>query len=204
MRRLKGFTLIELLIVVAIIGILAAIAVPNFLNARVRALATRSMADIRTLSDAVNMYRIDHNSPPFRRPGWPCGLCDEEQIEATYNMAGLTSPVAFVATIPFDPFIDITGVRIGDNRGDGLPVGWYLYVAHKKNLPVDTLHGSYWVWGWGPDKTRQSYPRRPYDPTNGLTSKGDIIADEKHGFLRDDLTAKTSSANADIEDCKLP
>src|SRR5690606_23400080 len=104
--------------VVAIIGILAAIAVPNFMNAQVRALISRTMSDVRAMATAVNMYQIDHNSPPFRRPGWPCGLCDESELDATYNIAGITSPVAYMSTIPFDPFIELPGVKPADNRGD--------------------------------------------------------------------------------------
>ncbi|HPA48466.1 MAG TPA: prepilin-type N-terminal cleavage/methylation domain-containing protein, partial [bacterium] len=59
-RQRGAFTLIELLIVVAIIGILAAIAVPNFLNARMRATIARMETDVKALGDALMMYRIDH------------------------------------------------------------------------------------------------------------------------------------------------
>ena len=63
-RKDKGFTLIELLIVVAIIGIIAAIAVPNLLNAIQRGKQKRTMGDIRTLATAVESYSIDNNQYP--------------------------------------------------------------------------------------------------------------------------------------------
>ena len=59
MRKQKGFTLIELLIVVAIIGIIAAIAIPNLINAIQRGRQKRTMGDIRTLSTAVEAYATD-------------------------------------------------------------------------------------------------------------------------------------------------
>lgn len=59
--KIRGFTLIELLIVVAIIAILAAIAVPNFLEAQMRAKVTRAKADMRTLATTIETYRIDNN-----------------------------------------------------------------------------------------------------------------------------------------------
>ena len=61
----RGFTLIELLIVVAIIAILAAIAVPNFLEAQVRAKVSRVKADMRSLATAVETYAVDNNKYPF-------------------------------------------------------------------------------------------------------------------------------------------
>lgn len=64
MRKERGFTLIELLIVVAIIGIIAAIAIPNLLNAIHRGRQKRTMADMRTVATAIGTYATDMNFYP--------------------------------------------------------------------------------------------------------------------------------------------
>src|ERR1700733_5372437 len=56
-----GFTLVEIMIVVAIIALLAAIAVPNFLRARKRAQATRILEDLRIVDSAIDQYAIENN-----------------------------------------------------------------------------------------------------------------------------------------------
>ena len=63
-RGNKGFTLIELLIVVAIIGIIAAIAIPNLLNAIDRGKQKRSMSDIRSIGTSIESYAVDTNMYP--------------------------------------------------------------------------------------------------------------------------------------------
>jgi general secretion pathway protein G len=63
-KKETGFTLIELLIVVAIIGIIAAIAIPNLLNAIDRSKQKRTMADMRSIGTACEEYAIDNNFYP--------------------------------------------------------------------------------------------------------------------------------------------
>ncbi len=63
-RKEGGFTLIELLIVVAIIGIIAAIAIPNLLNAIDRGRQKRTMADVRSVGTSVEAYSVDNNRYP--------------------------------------------------------------------------------------------------------------------------------------------
>ena len=60
-RRRSGFTLVEIMIVVSIIFLLAAIAIPNFMRARKRTQATRILEDLRVLDSALDLYAIETN-----------------------------------------------------------------------------------------------------------------------------------------------
>ncbi|MBM3334310.1 prepilin-type N-terminal cleavage/methylation domain-containing protein, partial [Candidatus Sumerlaeota bacterium] len=99
--RKTGFTLIELLIVVAIIAILAAIAVPNFLEAQVRAKVSRVKSDLRTIATAEEAYRVDWYSYTHINTG---SDCPEGSVGRWGGLGELTTPVAYLTTIPRDPF----------------------------------------------------------------------------------------------------
>src|SRR5256885_3052799 len=70
LKRSGGFTLVEIMIVVAIIALLAAIAVPNFLRSRKRTQATRILEDLRMLDHAVDQYAIDTAKLSGVNPSW--------------------------------------------------------------------------------------------------------------------------------------
>jgi general secretion pathway protein G len=84
-RRAAGFTLIELLIVVAIIGIIAAIAVPNLLNAIDKGKQKRTMADLRSIGTAVEAYAVDTAK-------FPAGAADWNALKALINPYFIKDP----------------------------------------------------------------------------------------------------------------
>ena len=98
-KKKEGFTLIELLIVVAIIGILAGIAIPNFLGARNRARISRVFADLRTIGTALESYYVDNTEYPSEDDGLDALAPD------------------YITNIPNDPF----------NAGN--PYGYYTDAA---------------------------------------------------------------------------
>ena len=93
MHKQNAFTLIELLIVVAIIAILAAIAVPNFLEAQTRAKVARVRSDQRTLATALETYNLDNNGYPVRRDSW-------KRSESWCSRANTSSASARAASCP--------------------------------------------------------------------------------------------------------
>ncbi len=116
-NKQNAFTLIELLIVVAIIGILAAIAVPNFLNAQVRAKLARGMADMKNMGTAIESFRLDHGFllVDFWDDDTELGIeritklgvrpFDNSMARTMIQvLAPLTTPTPYMSSVPRDPF----------------------------------------------------------------------------------------------------
>ena len=110
----KAFTLIELLIVVAIIAILAAIAVPNFLEAQTRSKVSRMKSDMRSLATGLESYCVDNNKYPINPASGvlPC-----------YGLGLLSTPIAYM-TNPLikDVFIPPSAMVIATGTGGSYAV----------------------------------------------------------------------------------
>jgi prepilin-type N-terminal cleavage/methylation domain-containing protein len=110
-RCFHAFTLIELLIVVAIIAILAAIAVPNFLEAQTRSKVARTKADMRTMATALESYNVDTNKYPpdyqyastYTPPG-PVNVNVRDIRSYLPRLTVLTTPVAYLTSVPEDVY----------------------------------------------------------------------------------------------------
>jgi prepilin-type N-terminal cleavage/methylation domain-containing protein len=195
-RPPPAFTLIELLIVVAIIAILAAVAVPNFLEAQVRAKGSRSKTDMRSMATAVEAYAVDQNKYPLYgratstdavEPG--ClgvgGMANADKNE--FVCTHLTTPVAYITSRFEDPFATrIPGpepfIRYYDYMS--LPYHFSLPGAPPPATQQDLLDktGLWRMIGCGPNQDRgydTKFLNLVYDPSNGTISNGDIVRTQK-------------------------
>ena len=146
--RMRAFTLIELLIVVAIIAILAAIAVPNFLEAQTRSKVARCAADMRSLRTAIESYRVDNNKYPETDIG------ETDIAQPGVGMYRLTTPLSYMTSVPKSPFkeqnLGYPGFPDPANQKNANREQLYLWVNAKHNpgyttdsSPADGLDDSY-------------------------------------------------------------
>jgi prepilin-type N-terminal cleavage/methylation domain-containing protein len=205
-REEQGFTLIELLIVVAIIAILAAIAIPNFLAAQVRSKVSRVRAELKTVATGLESYNVDENMYPKTAPTTTAG-----------GSAGipvvLTTPVAYLTNVKglVDPFL-----QPGRTSSESGTIGektWYTYHNVREyqlaqgnnhtgaagfwnpapgNFGAPEAYGDWRTLSVGPDGLYYNMKPLPvpdnkrwrmtmeYDPTNGVSSFGNIFRSQKH------------------------
>jgi prepilin-type N-terminal cleavage/methylation domain-containing protein len=200
----RGFTLVEALIVAAIITILAAIAVPNLLQAQTRSKVSRVKSDLRALATAIESYTADHGLPPL---DWSVPRGEPEapgMSEATSGVLfpgyvetagavhpGLTTPVAYIAdcwqTDPFARSASYEAIPFEEQK-----YTYKLFIPARGVRPMDDYvlagyedyYGAWYLVSIGPDRTFVNggtlvQSTRVYDPTNGTVSIGNIFRSQK-------------------------
>jgi prepilin-type N-terminal cleavage/methylation domain-containing protein len=123
LKSLMGFTLVEIMIVVSIIALLAALAVPGFLRARKRSQASRIINDLRLIDSAVDQYAIENN----KTSGSPVAVTDWTNYLKKGTNLYLTG-------------IDILGNSYGAQTVDSLP----SVPAASKTALSDVTDNTFW------------------------------------------------------------
>ncbi|MDX2174869.1 MAG: type II secretion system protein [Candidatus Sumerlaeia bacterium] len=196
MQEQRAFTLIELLVVVSVLAILAAIALPNFLEAQTRAKASRVLADFSALRTAAEAYHVDQNRYPRMTwgadPYFDAYTGYDRVDEPIWGTMGywITTPTAYITKFDIlDPF-----TRGKDIRFDAILYTYhdlrtirYVEQFNQYDVPsreyVEQELGEYFFLSLGPDGDSGSRGAfaffLPYDPTNGSASEGNIIRGQK-------------------------
>jgi prepilin-type N-terminal cleavage/methylation domain-containing protein len=197
MKLKHAFTLIELLIVVAIIAILAAIAVPNFLEAQTRAKVARVKNDLRSVATAVEAYRVDTNKYPDQEVWGGSGFLSK--------VIRLTTPIAYITSVqltdpftppshmdPPEPNVFVSYHFVNYQGYWGGPSCWNFPSQMGKQIVVINSFGPNRRPDWSEfapyafEKERSFhmnignwdilvYPDSIYDATNGTKSIGDLL-----------------------------
>ena len=144
MKR-RGFTLVEILIVVIILGILAAIVIPQFSEASDDARLSSLISDLQTMRSQLELYRVEHSKYPDGATSdlWKAQLLTQTDIDGN---AG-TDYGPYLQTFPTNPFNNDNGVFLDD--GTNAPgtastnLGWYFDTTTGKFAPNDSAaHGA--------------------------------------------------------------
>ncbi len=191
--KLEGFTLIELLCVVAILGILLTIIIPNFLNAQLKAKIAKVVGELNHLEKAIYLYHIDYDVYPAEMSKWiekRVNQIKTGEVEGNRNGGWIDSNRGFGWDLNLQPYLP-----------NGLPVDIF-HNPHRYPSPTIcnalTYHYCYWdsngfrkevymdwkkagayEFAWkvssdGPDRVSQGGWIH-YHTSNGLVSRGDLI-----------------------------
>ena len=132
MKSKSGFTLVEILIVVVILGILAAIVIPQFTDASTEAKLSSLAADLQTMRSQIELYKIQHNDQlPDCNSLENFTACMTEKTDQDGNVNDSYKYGPYLGKIPSNQFVsgddsfDITFVDSGNCTGTGL-TGWWM------------------------------------------------------------------------------
>jgi general secretion pathway protein G len=147
MKAQKGFTLVEILIVVVILGILAAIVIPQFAGASTEAKEARLLSDLQSVRSQIELYKIQHNDI---QPGQATGSVSFVADMTTYTLVDGTPAVPqapgdgvygpYLQQIPTNPWNDFDSVtEAAADPGTAANAGWFFNTTTGHFRADDTL-----------------------------------------------------------------
>jgi len=129
----KGFTLVEILIVVIILGILAAVVIPQFTEASNDARASALNSDLQTVRSQIELYKIQHNDTlPTDETTIVAQLTSKTLVDGTVNAAGTFGP--YLQQFPTNPYTNTNTVGAATAADQG-----WIYVAADGSFDADNV-----------------------------------------------------------------
>ena len=138
-RRKSGFTLVEILIVVIILGILAAIVIPQFTEASNDAKKSSLDSNLQTLRSQFELYKVQHNDIyPWDDPTTPLDwdedfasiearMINKTDVDGNVDAAGAFGP--YMQDVPTNPFLDNDPAAFAQAAADDGSVDWVIDIA---------------------------------------------------------------------------
>jgi len=124
----KGFTLVEIMIVVAIIGLLAAIAIPSFMRARVTSQANACINNLRQIESAKDQYALENGLTNMAT----VGVNNEASMSNLVSIG--TTPGGYIKTYPYCPgYTNTANLVSAQNSYNVNPIGTNAACAHLAN-----------------------------------------------------------------------
>ena len=139
MKAKSGFTLVEILIVVVILGILAAIVIPQFTEASTEARESSLRTDLQTLRSMIELYSVQHLDVNPSLLNFVGQMTLQSDINGTVPpAAGLVALGPYLQQIPTNPFNTLNTLEASGVAGDG-GAGWEYDETNGEIHPDDTL-----------------------------------------------------------------
>jgi type IV pilus assembly protein PilA len=152
----RGFSLVELIIVVAILGILAAITIPQFQSHTTEARSAAAKNNLHILRAAIKLYAAQHNDVP---PGYPDGDPSATpsyvlfilQLTRSTNRSGQFADIG-TDGYPFGPYISDMPENSFNNKK------WMITIGNSESFPAEATGDSGWIYKAAAKKIRLDWP----------------------------------------------
>jgi general secretion pathway protein G len=125
-RRQRGFTMIEIMVVVVILGVLAALVVPQIMSRPDQAKVTAAQSDIKAIVMALDIYKLDNHNYPANQQGLQALVSKPSGTPPARNW----NPDGYLKRLPIDPWGNNYQYRVPGSRGNAFDL--YSFGADSK------------------------------------------------------------------------